>query len=600
MVTFGDMTASREGERVGGRYELIRRLARGGGGTVWAAHDQLLQRQVAVKHVRVTHDLGSDPGRVRARVRAEARAAARLKHPGVVAIFDVVDDREDVYLVLEHVPWPTLAARVDDEGSLAERDVARIGLGVLDALEAAHAQGIVHRDVKPSNVFASPDGEVKLSDFGIAAIEGEARLTVTGATMGSPSFLAPEQAQGERAAPPADLWSLGVTLAHAVEGVPPFERSTAMATVHAVVNAPPRPFVRADRLVAPLQALLVKDPSRRPDAAEVRAALAPIAGSAAPRPRASIPTVVVPVRSTPAPASEVGDDPGPPAQPPTTPADAEVTAVEPAAAEPAAGEVAHVVGPDTGVDGVAGPGAPGTSSVGSRTSGRSVGRWAPAAAAAAAVALGAVLVGGPALDGGDEVAAPDAASDDATAPTRPAPTDDPPDGDGDTDDPDDTDAPDPEDAGEDAVPIETPPADWSRVEGDTYSLAIPADWEVEPGQGALVDHRDPDTGAYLRVDWTDEPEADPVANWERFEQDFAAGRDGYERVALRPATFQGAPAAYWEYRYVAGGQQLRAINLNVRVDDGRAYALNLQSSEDDWDDTVAWFPALAGGFEDDR
>lgn len=535
-------------DRIGGRYELLRRLARGGGGTVWQGYDHLLDRQVAVKHVVIPEQLPHDPpgaaARARTRVRSEARAAARLRHPGAVGIFDVVDEG-DVFLVLEYVPWETLEAVCERVGPQREAEVARLGLGLLEVLEAAHTRGIVHRDVKPSNVFVAPadalaeapEVVVKLTDFGIATIEGDARLTRTGATMGSPAYIAPEQAVGRPAAPAVDLWGLGASLYHAVEGVPPFQRSTPVATVHAVVHDPPRAFERAEELCAMIGALLAKEPADRPATGEIREALRTIAGPAAPPPVTSSSPVVVPVRS--------GD--------------------------------ATEAAPDDGAE-VAGGG-----------------RVPWAAVGAAALLLVAASVGGVAVLTGDGDPL------DPTAPTAIGGDDGPDEDGGDVAaEQGDADAEEVDESFGPAVDLTSPPGGWRSVEGATYDLAIPPGWEVDPGQGNLVDHRDPDTGTYLRVDWTDTPEDDPVANWEAFAGDFAAGRDGYEEIELGPATFQGSPAAYWEYTYTAGGTELRAINLNVRVDDGRAYALNLQSAADRWDETVALFPALAGGFEDDR
>lgn len=265
-------------DRVGGRYELVRQIARGGGGTVHEGYDHALQRVVAVKSVAVPGELPPvEQRRLRARVNAEARAAARLEHPGAVAIFDVIDAGEVMHLVLELVDLPTLEEQLDRDGAMGEADVARLGLELLDVLDAAHERGIVHRDVKPSNVFVTPDGSVKLTDFGIAILKDESSLTRTGVAMGSPQFVSPEQAVGERATAAADLWALGVTLYLAVEGVPPFERPNPLATVHAVVNDEPRPTQRAERLRDVLATMLVKEPSDRADAGAVRTALLAVA-----------------------------------------------------------------------------------------------------------------------------------------------------------------------------------------------------------------------------------------------------------------------------------------------------------------------------------
>lgn len=576
-------------DRVGGRYELVRRLARGGAGTVWQGVDHLLDREVAIKHVEIAGDAFHDPGgeaaRDRARVRSEARAAARLRHPGAVAIYDVVDQDDDIFLVLEHVPWETLAQVVDRDGPYDDVAAARLGLGLLQVLEAAHEVGIVHRDVKPSNVFVAPDDAllsapevvVKLSDFGIASIEGDTRLTRTGSTVGSPAYIAPEQASGRPAASPVDLWGLGATLYHAVEGLPPFERSTAVATVHAVVHDEARPFARAEALTGPISALLAKEPADRPAPADIRAALQEVAGPQAPPEAEAAPPAVVPVRSgTSEPAASAPDaSPGPSV-------DARSAPLHRRGGVLAAVAVAMVVAIGVGVATLGG----GDDATLSATDD-------PPPTSPSDLAED---------EGGSDEPEQDAGEED---PRDEDPSDEDP-SDGGPADPDaeDADAPADPDGSDDAfgpaVDLSEPPADWRRVDGSTYDLAIPADWDVEAGQGNLVDHRDPDTGAYLRVDWTGDPEDDPVANWERFEADFADRQPDYERIELRPATFQGSPAAYWEYTYTSGGTELRAINLNVRVDGGRAYALNVQSDAEDWSRTEELFPALAGGFRDDR
>jgi eukaryotic-like serine/threonine-protein kinase len=607
--------------RIGGRYELTRRIARGGGGTVWAGYDHLLEREVAVKHVQIPDELpATERDQVRARVRSEARAAARLLHPAAVAIFDVVAEDGDVHLVLELVDEPTLDERVLREGPLDEVIAARVGLGLLDVLVAAHRRGIVHRDVKPSNIFVTDDGAVKLSDFGIAQVEGEMRLTRTGATMGSPQFIAPEQALGHDAAPAADLWGLGASLYLAVEGVPPFERNNAVATVHAVVHESARAFERADELAPIVARLLEKEPSARPDVDELREELSRVAGvTAAPVP--ARPTPIVPISSAPDPAAAdasaadqeaVADEPD--AREATPPPDVDAVEDEVAAGDEVDGDAmtASVPAPPARpasaetVDPEPHRASPTTSSTGRR-------RWLPVAAALALVAVVVVGVlsrgddGAEQVAGGPETAAPadDTGGDDPTAEEDPA-TDD---GDGDTTadetaaDPDegpgDAPAEDPvpdEGGAETDVPEAEVPEDWQVVDGPAYRVAVPSDWEVTPGEGRLVDHRDPDSSTYLRVDWTPDPRPDPVANWEELSASLASRFDDYREVQLSEVTFRGRPAALLEYTYSAGGAELRAYNLNILAGD-RAYALNLQSTAQDWDQVEPQFASMVGGFQ---
>ncbi|MER6344402.1 serine/threonine-protein kinase [Streptomyces sp. NPDC001595] len=283
------------GRLIAGRYRLLAKLGHGGMGTVWRAKDETVDREVAVKEPRVPDHL---PERERAnafeRMRREARAAARLDHPAVVNVHDVavVDGRP--WIVMELVQGRSLGD-VLREGTLGAREAARIGLEVLGALEAAHAAGVLHRDVKPDNVMLGRHDRVVLTDFGIAQIEGETNLTDTGGFVGSPEYIAPERVLGQRPGPAADLWSLGVVLYAATEGVSPFRRSNTPATLQSVLNATPAPPASAQGPLAEvINGLLQKDPAHRPGAARVRALLEAAANPPAPAP-VSAPTQVVPV-----------------------------------------------------------------------------------------------------------------------------------------------------------------------------------------------------------------------------------------------------------------------------------------------------------------
>src|SRR6266511_1696211 len=196
--------AKRSTERlIADRYTLQRTLGRGGMGVVWRAKDNLLDRDVAVKEVQLPPSLNDEEREaIRARVMREARAAARLNHPNVVTLYDVVREEERTFIVMELVEAPTLAEVVRDRGPLPAAEVAAIGLQLLDALRAAHQVGIVHRDVKPGNVMVPPgEGGAKLADFGIASLAGDPQLTSTGLVLGSPAYMAPEQANGQLSGP---------------------------------------------------------------------------------------------------------------------------------------------------------------------------------------------------------------------------------------------------------------------------------------------------------------------------------------------------------------------------------------------------------------
>ncbi|MGW0709271.1 serine/threonine-protein kinase [Streptomyces sp. NPDC002643] len=276
----------RAGRLIGGRYRLAERIGSGGMGTVWRAVDELVDREVAVKQPRLPGDADDPESEVRRRAAnrlyREARAAARVDHPSAVTIHDVVVEDGHPWIVMELVRGASLHD-VLERGALSPVETARIGLHVVGALRAAHSVGIVHRDVKPANVLLGPHGQVVLTDFGIAHVQGEESLTVTGEFIGSLEFVAPERMSGPGAAgPPSDLWSLGVLLYAAVEGWSPFRRTTLESTLAAILSTePPRPE-RAGPLGPLLVRLLAKDPAERPDADETIGILQAVAEERAP------------------------------------------------------------------------------------------------------------------------------------------------------------------------------------------------------------------------------------------------------------------------------------------------------------------------------
>ena len=218
-------------------------------GVVWRARDELLGRDVAVKEiVWPPHMDPAERDVARQRALREAQMAARLSHPNVVGIFDVVEEEDRPWIVMELVPYRSLRDIVTEDGPLPPGRVARIGLGILAALGAAHDRGVLHRDVKPANVLIGPEGRVVLTDFGIARADDSPVLTGTGVLVGSPSYISPERARGDRAEAAADLWALGACLYAAVEGHPPFDRDGALASLTAVVTEEPDPPVHAGPL----------------------------------------------------------------------------------------------------------------------------------------------------------------------------------------------------------------------------------------------------------------------------------------------------------------------------------------------------------------
>ncbi|MFE6779121.1 serine/threonine-protein kinase [Streptomyces sp. NPDC057702] len=295
------------GRLIGGRYRLVSRLGHGGMGTVWKAHDQVVERDVAVKEPRVPDSLPErERQTVYQRMRREARAAARIDHPAVVTVHDVVVEEGRPWIVMELVRGRSLGDVLAD-GTLDPREAARIGVEVLGALAAAHEAGVLHRDVKPDNVLLGRTGagqgeglggeRVVLTDFGIAQVEGEQGLTETGAFIGSPEFIAPERVLGQRPGPESDLWSLGVVLYAAVEGMSPFRRTNHPATLQAVLSAEPQTPARGSGALGTLiMQLLRKEPAARPTAAEARQTLESVA-----RPAPQLPTMIAPAGGPPAP-----------------------------------------------------------------------------------------------------------------------------------------------------------------------------------------------------------------------------------------------------------------------------------------------------------
>jgi hypothetical protein len=263
-----------------GRYRLAEPLGRGGMGTVWRAHDDLLGRTVAVKELSLPRGIAPEHrATLRERAIREARVSARLKHGSIIRVHDVIAEDDRPWIVMELLTGRAL----DEAGPLPPRRVAEIGVAVLDALGAAHAQGVLHRDVKPGNIFVCDDGRVVLADFGIASLDGDASLTASGGLVGSPGYIAPERLRGDRAGPPSDLWSLGAALYTAVEGRPPFERRTVAGVLGAVLTEEPRPPERAGPLGPVVLALLAKDPAHRPPAGLTQALLRNVAAGVASR-----------------------------------------------------------------------------------------------------------------------------------------------------------------------------------------------------------------------------------------------------------------------------------------------------------------------------
>ncbi|MDH6440631.1 serine/threonine protein kinase [Streptomyces sp. SAI-144] len=299
--------ASRQDENgrlLAGRYRLGGVLGRGGMGTVWRAEDETLGRTVAVKELRFPSSIDEDEKRrLITRTLREAKAIARIRNTSAVTVYDVVDEDDRPWIVMELVEGKSLAEVIREDGLLEPKRAAEVGLAILDVLRSAHREGILHRDVKPSNVLISEDGRVVLTDFGIAQVEGDPSITSTGMLVGAPSYISPERARGHKPGPAADLWSLGGLLYAAVEGAPPYDKGSAIATLTAVMTEPLEEPKNAGPLKDVIYGLLTKDPAQRLDDGRARTMLtavihAPEQKPAEPEPAADA-TRVVPLPAQP-------------------------------------------------------------------------------------------------------------------------------------------------------------------------------------------------------------------------------------------------------------------------------------------------------------
>ncbi|MDP9069151.1 MAG: serine/threonine protein kinase [Actinomycetota bacterium] len=534
--------------QVAGRYVLRDQLGKGGMGTVWRATDNVLKRQVAIKEVKLPPALSEDDSSaMKNRVMREAQTAGRLSHPNAVTVFDVVEEGGTTFIVMELVDAPSLDDLVKTQGALAPERVASIGRDVLDALEAAHGYGITHRDVKPGNVMITPEGRAKLADFGIASVKGDPRLTATGLLLGSPSFMAPEQASQDTSGPESDLWALGATLYYAVEGEAPFDRGAAIPTLTAVVHDEPRPMTRAGALAPVIAALLSKNPADRPEAARLRTLLQQV-------------------------ASGTETD--------TAPDTRAATAVAAAAAATMVDERSGATRPRPQPQRIHSRPAP-------RTDPRSDSRpwFAWLAALVVLGLLAAFLI--PKLGGGDDATeepagqgrrggaaagAREPAEDTAEEVAAPA------------------------DEADDAAPAD-PPAEATTTYEDPavgYQISYPSGWDVVP-LDTRTDFKEAGTGRYLRIDYTETPGPDAYDQIEQSgEPSFASRHPDYERVQLTETTFAGTDnAALWEYTYE--GQH--AYNLQFVTADGEyGFALNFQTPEDQWDESQDLWESFKASF----
>ncbi|QNE18731.1 serine/threonine protein kinase [Kribbella qitaiheensis] len=599
-------TEESEGRLLAGRYRLLGSLGRGGMGVVWHAHDEVLHREVAVKEILLPPELPDEERKMlRRRTLREARSAARLSHPNVVAVYDVVEEEGRPWIVMEFVKSRTLADALRQEGPLPFRLVAEIGLQVLDALEAAHPAGVLHRDVKPSNVLLAEGGRVVLTDFGIATLEGDPSLTQSGTLVGSPAYIAPERVQARGAGPESDLWSLGATLYTAVEGRPPHDRGGVLPTLTAAVTEAPDPPKLAGPLWPALEALLRKNPAERADARTARSLLHRAATAP---PSTAAPAQPTTPTSQPSAAWEHGQGtrvlPGAPLvpQPPPTLAEPEPQPVVPqpepvgsgsslVVPEPRGSAVSSASGSPV-VPPPASPVAP------ARSSGQrrpkvlvalavcavivaGLGAWAafrpkddnqqsrqPGASSAAPTVAPSTRPSGGTPTASGKSSAPPSSGPQSSAPSSPV----------------------------SSVPSSRPtqpttqptnpsgavvPAGFERHNDPTgFSLAVPINWTVRR-EGGRVYFRDPRGSRLLLIDQTDQPKADPVADWRQQEEARRDGYPEYRRIRIEAVDYF-EKAADWEFTYAVRGGRQHVLNRGVVTSPRQAYGIYWSTPDGQW------------------
>ncbi|MGW1463047.1 protein kinase domain-containing protein [Streptomyces sp. NPDC002308] len=598
-------------------------------GKVWRAEDEVLHRTVAVKELTAgLYVAEADRVVLHARTRKEARAAARISHPGVVTVHDVLDHDDRPWIVMQYVDGPSLADSAKENGEVTPHEAARIGLGVLGALRAAHAAGVLHRDVKPGNVLLARDGQILLTDFGIAAIEGDSTITRTGELIGSIDYLAPERVQGQDPGPASDLWSLGATLYAAIDGRSPFRRSSPIATMQAVVTEEPTIPPGAGTLGPVIAALLCKDPAGRPSTAETERMLrsvltgreprtaqvyvdtrhyagetrnetavppygqeAPPYGQAAPADRAGAtgPTVARSAAPAPGPASAppgygTQGGQGSPASgfgAPTPPVGF------PYGTPP--GPSGHTTAANSATP--ATPATPGTKS-GSRRR-NTVVAVVVAAVLGTGAGLGAMHYAGSGSDDEGGRPSPTATAQRPTAGPEPSAG-----AAGGTSDTGATAGPSDAAASPTAGSIDSSiPAGWKRVEDPAgFSLAVPEGWERRT-EGTQIDYTPDEGGHRLRISVDDAPDFDTAyAHMQSMEENLMDRLPGYSRISLEENTFRDHSGSLWEFTWTETkdhpGERRGIDQMYFGGTGGPEYALYLTAPVDDWENTRELFDTM--------
>ncbi|MFF3288192.1 protein kinase [Streptomyces sp. NPDC003023] len=592
-----------EGRLLAGRYRLGGVLGRGGMGTVWRAVDETLGRTVAVKELRFPNSIDDDEKRrLITRTLREAKAIARIRNNSAVTVYDVVDEDDRPWIVMELVEGKSLAEVIREDGTLTPRRAAEVGLAILDVLRSAHREGILHRDVKPSNVLIGRDDRVVLTDFGIAQVEGDPSITSTGMLVGAPSYISPERARGHKPGPAADLWSLGGLLYASVEGCPPYDKGSAIATLTAVMTEPLDPPKNAGGLEEVIYGLLAKDPAQRLDDAGARALLTRVVNAPEvperpvepePSPEATRAILLPPV------PPEV--PPRPEARPKDPSADrlrSALRSVRNAAAAAAKTESKPAPAPDAPARRPVPVRAPLTDVVPRRT-------LVVIAVVAVLAVLSTVLVfalGGDEDPGnkgkakGDTSASAGTGEDESSAGTG---SDASPDsgagtgkdeGKGDqgagTGSPDGQ--PSGDTGGDGSVGGVELPAGYVMVSNDRwhFTMAMPKAFRLTgvAGQNSggkfSVDGGTP----RVQVDFNDSPKDDAAAAWSAAVLGVRATSNGYKHLGIRTVGYNGYPTvADWQFERKEDGRRVRVLNRGFKVDAKRGYSIMITCRVGEWD-----------------
>ena len=582
------MGAAEPGGVLAERYQLRSVIGRGGMGVVWLASDESLHRVVAVKEILWPPQFDAvEREALSQRALQKARAAARLNHPNIVGIYDVVEDDGRPWIVMQLVPYRSLSNVVRDDGLLSPARAAQVGLRILNAIRAAHAVGVLHHDVKPSNVLLGPEDRVMITDFGMAIADSSPASAPSGVLTGSPPYMAPERVCGEPAGPAADLWSLGAILYAAVEGRAPFDREGSMTVLAAIVSDDPDQPSVAGPLWPVINGLLRKNPGDRLDAAEAERLLRRVAGDHGAMGGA------VPDEPT---STSSGVD--------HTPSSPEITRQFSAPLKMTAAVRPWRQAAGTGSVGLEPPLIPGLELSPRFPAPESPEPVTPAPrdvlrrrhshlrlffaavgylAAVTAIAAAISVAAKGALGHRAASSAAPTASHTRFAPVPSTGNSAP------------------------SSPSQAPPsrgsgfgalrAGFSWYHDSTgFSIGVPRGWRISH-EGHLVYVRDPSGGRFLIIDQSNHPKPDPLADWRQQEASRISTYPGYHRVRLRAVHYaQAERAADWEFTYDQNGQLIHVLNRNILANARHAYALYWSTPASGWDASFHLFQAFAATF----